>query len=76
MTAGRSGSSASSFHPSGANLAMGDGSVRFIKNSVSSWNSLRILRDANCIRSLAARTKMGIYRALSTRNGDEMVLGE
>ena len=69
------GSSASSFHPGGCNFAMGDGSVRFIRNTVSSWNSLVIIRDANCIPIVPAGMQMGIYQALSTRNGDEMVLG-
>jgi prepilin-type processing-associated H-X9-DG protein len=30
-------SSAGSFHPSGANIAFCDGSVKFIKDSISSW---------------------------------------
>ena len=68
--------SASSFHSSGCNFAMGDGSVRFISNSVSSWNSLLILRDANCVPKVPAGMQQGIYQALSTRNADEMVLGQ
>ena len=43
----------SSYHPGGVNLAFGDGSVRFIKNSVA----------------------LSVWRALSTRNGGEIVSG-
>jgi len=70
------GSSASSFHPGGCNFAFADGGVRFIKDTVSSWNSLVIKRDANCIPVLPQGTQLGIYQALSTRNGDELVTGE
>jgi prepilin-type N-terminal cleavage/methylation domain-containing protein/prepilin-type processing-associated H-X9-DG protein len=70
------GSSASSFHPGGCHFAMGDGSVRMIKNSVNSWNSLAMIRDANCIPTIPAGMQMGIYQALSTRNSDELVQGE
>jgi hypothetical protein len=55
---------------------MGDGSVRWIGNTVSCWNSLTIARDANCIPVLPSGSQMGIYQALSTRNADEMVLGQ
>jgi prepilin-type processing-associated H-X9-DG protein len=34
------GSSASSLHPGGVNVSFGDGSVRFIKDSISSWSNL------------------------------------
>ncbi len=71
------GSSASSFHGGGCNFAFADGGVRFIKETVNSWNSLLIKRDANCIPILPpVGTQFGIYQALSTRNGDEMVQGE
>jgi len=68
------GSSASSYHPGGCNFAFGDGGVRFIKNTVNSWNSLVIQRDANCIPIVPAG-KDGIYQALSTRDGGEMISG-
>jgi len=41
----------SSYHPGGVNLALGDGSVRFIKESIA----------------------LNVWRALSTRNGGEVV---
>ena len=43
----------SSYHPGGVNLLFGDGSVRFIKDSVA----------------------LSVWRALSTRNGGEIVSG-
>jgi prepilin-type processing-associated H-X9-DG protein len=43
----------SSYHPGGVNLLLGDGSVRFIKESVT----------------------LSVWRALSTRNGGEVIDG-
>ena len=43
----------SSAHPGGVNLAFGDGSVRFIKDTIA----------------------LTVWRALSTRNGGEIVSG-
>ena len=43
----------SSYHPGGVNVLLGDGSVRFIKDSIA----------------------LSVWRALSTRNGGEIVGG-
>ncbi len=50
---------ASSSHPSGVNTLMGDGSVRFIKNTVEAINNVPGVR--------------GVWQKLATRNGGEAI---
>ncbi len=70
---------ASSFHPGGVNAAMTDGSVRFLKDTVDTWafdstTGLPVgVTRVDGLFELAPGTKVGVWQALSTRSGREVI---
>jgi prepilin-type processing-associated H-X9-DG protein len=70
--------SASSEHPGGLNVAMGDGSARFVKETVNSWAYDAALDGpAGGVRDpggwWASLPPPGVWQALSTRAGGEPI---
>lgn len=59
--------SASSLHPGGLNALMGDGTVRFVRESVQSWPRGRSYTAAGVL------SPPGVWQALGTRNGGEII---
>jgi prepilin-type processing-associated H-X9-DG protein len=72
--------SASSFHPGGANFAFTDGSVKFLKETIASWEidyadlgSPLGVTYGPCGEFLMGNARPQVYQALSTRNGGEVI---
>ena len=71
-------SAASSLHPGGVNLLMGDGSARFVRDTISTWPfdpssgvPQGVTRAAS--GAWANAPAPGVWQSLSTRNGAELV---
>jgi prepilin-type N-terminal cleavage/methylation domain-containing protein/prepilin-type processing-associated H-X9-DG protein len=80
-------SAASSFHPGGVNAAFADGSVRFLKDTISTMpfsqatgaplgviaGSMQCASGSAPVYSLQTGSQFGTWQALSTRAGGEVI---
>jgi prepilin-type processing-associated H-X9-DG protein len=76
---------ATSLHPGGVNMAFCDGSVKFIKNTISSWAFGTATGPHGNLPNgvtwnatpynytINPGTVLGVYQQLSTRNGGEVI---
>ena len=65
-------SGASSLHPGGLNVAMADGSVRFIVQTIDSWD-IAPTSATPAGPTPGVWPSRGVWQAISTRNGGEIV---
>ncbi len=76
--------SVDSLHPGGANCTFGDGSVKFIKNSIDSWPFDTVLEwspslgwnPVTQVPYILPGARVGVWQALLTRSGGECITAD